>query len=53
MKGTLYASYVGSLMYAQVCTHSNIAYIVGMLCRFLSNLGMDHWKAIKRVMQYL
>ncbi|RVW14112.1 hypothetical protein CK203_099174 [Vitis vinifera] len=28
---------VGSLMYAQVCTHSDIAYIVGMLGRYLSN----------------
>ncbi|RVW58138.1 Retrovirus-related Pol polyprotein from transposon TNT 1-94 [Vitis vinifera] len=48
-----YASTVGSLMYAQVCTHSNIAYIVGMLCRYLSNLGMDHWKKTKRVKRYL
>ena len=37
-----YASTVGSLMYAQVCTRSDIAYIVGMLGRYLSNPGMDH-----------
>ena len=37
-----YASAVGSLMYAQVCTRLDIAYIVGMLGRYLSNLGMDH-----------
>ena len=37
-----YASAVGSLMYAQVCTRPDIAYIVGMLSRYLSNLGMDH-----------
>ena len=48
-----YASAVGSLMYAQVCTRPNIAYIVGVLCRYLSNPGMDHWKAAKRVMRYL
>ena len=48
-----YASAVGSLMYAQVCTHSDIAYIVGMLGRYLSNPGMDHWKKAKRVMWYL
>ena len=48
-----YASAVGSLMYAQVCTHLNIAYIVGMLGRYLSNLGMDHWKKAKWVMWYL
>ena len=37
-----YASVIGSLMYAQVCTRSDIAYIVGMLGRYLSNPGMDH-----------
>ena len=48
-----YASAVGSLMYAQICTCPDIAYIVGMLGRYLSNLGMDHWKMAKRVMRYL
>ena len=37
-----YALAIGSLMYAQVCTRPDIAYIVGMLSRYLSNLGMDH-----------
>ena len=32
-----YVSAVGSLMYAQVCTHPDIAFIVGMLGRYLSN----------------
>lgn len=32
-----------SLVYVQVCTHSDIAYIVGMLCRYLSNSSVDHW----------
>ena len=36
-----YASAVGSLMYAQVCTRLNIVYIVGMLGIYLSNPGMD------------
>src|SRR3954462_677452 len=48
-----YASAVGSIMYAQVCTRPDIAYIVGMLGRYLSNPGMDHWKAVKRVLRYL
>ena len=39
-----YASAIGSLMYAQVCTRLDIAYIVGMLGKYLSNLGMDHQK---------
>ena len=53
MKSIPYASAIGSLMYVQVCTRPDIAYIVGVLDRYLSNAGMDHWKAAKRVMRYL
>ena len=48
-----YASAVGSLMYAQVCTRPDIAFVVGVLGRYLSNPGMQHWKAAKCVMRYL
>ena len=48
-----YASAIGSLMYAQVCTCPDIAYIVGMLGKYLSNPGKDHWIAAKRVIRYL
>ena len=53
MQKSFYASVVGSLIYAQVCTRLDIAYITGMLGRYLSNLGVEHWKAAKRVMRYL
>jgi hypothetical protein len=42
MKDIPYASVVGSLMYAQVCTRPDIAFITGMLGRYLSNPGMEH-----------
>ncbi|RVW95242.1 Retrovirus-related Pol polyprotein from transposon TNT 1-94 [Vitis vinifera] len=48
-----YASAVGSIMYAQVCTRPDIAYVVGMLGRYQSNPGIDHWKAVKKVLRYL
>ena len=48
-----YASTVGSIMYAQVCTRPNIAYVVGMLGRYQSNPSIDHWKAVKKVLRYL
>jgi len=48
-----YASAIWSFMYAQVCTRPDITYIIGVLGRYLSNPGMDHWKAAKRVMRYL
>ena len=53
MKGIPYASAVGSLMYAQVCTRPDIAFVVGLLGRYLSNPGMDHWNVVKRVLRYL
>ena len=33
MKTTPYSLFMGSLMYAQVCTHSNIAFVIGLLGR--------------------
>jgi len=37
-----YYSTVGSLMYAMVCTRPDIGYVVGVVSRFLSNLGKEH-----------
>ncbi|RVW90985.1 Retrovirus-related Pol polyprotein from transposon TNT 1-94 [Vitis vinifera] len=48
-----YSSVVGSLMYAQVCTRPDIAFVVGILGKYLSNLGSQHWKAAKKVLRYL
>jgi len=48
-----YASIVGSLLYAQTCTRPDISFAVGMLGRYQSNPGMDHWKAAKKVLRYL
>ena len=53
MKKIPHASAVGSLMYAQVCTCLDIAFIVNMLGRYMSNPRVDHWKVAKRVMWYL
>ncbi|XP_047181674.1 secreted RxLR effector protein 161-like [Vigna umbellata] len=53
MKNIPYASTVGSLMYAQVCTRIDVAFVVGVLGRYQSNPGVDHWKAVKKVMRYL
>ncbi|KAL6323342.1 hypothetical protein AAG906_029349 [Vitis piasezkii] len=53
MKTIPYASAIGSLMYAQVCTRPDIAFIVNIVGRYLSNPGHDHWVAAKKVMRYL
>jgi hypothetical protein len=53
MERILYASVVGSLMYAHTCTRPNISFAVGMLGRYQSNPRMDHWKVANKVMRYL
>jgi hypothetical protein len=53
MKVVLYASAVGSLQYAQVCTRPDLAFVTGLLGRFQSNPGIKHWKLVKKVLRYL
>ena len=40
-------------MYAQVYTRPDLAFVTGMLGRFQSNPGLDHWKAAKKVLRYM
>ncbi|KAL3830794.1 hypothetical protein ACJIZ3_019596 [Penstemon smallii] len=48
-----YASAIGSLMYAMVCTRPDIGYAVGAVSRFMSNPGKVHWEAVKWILRYL
>eukprot|EP00253_Pinus_taeda_P003962 PITA_03962 len=48
-----HASAIGSLMYAMLCTRPDIAHAVGVLSRFMSKLGKEHWTSVKRVFRYL
>ena len=48
-----YGQVVVSFMNAQVCSRPDIAYIVGVLGRYMSNPSMAHWKAAKWVLRYL
>ncbi|GKE97383.1 hypothetical protein Tco_0020734, partial [Tanacetum coccineum] len=43
-----YASIVGSVMYAMVCTRTDIAHAVGVVNRFMSNPGREHWEVVKK-----
>ena len=38
-----YASAVGSMMYAMLCTRLDIAYAVSDVSRFQANPGKKHW----------
>ncbi|CAH9086863.1 unnamed protein product [Cuscuta epithymum] len=53
MQRVPYASAVGSLMYEMVCTRPDIAHAVGIVSRFLSNPGREHWNAVKWILKYL
>ncbi|GKD59085.1 retrovirus-related pol polyprotein from transposon TNT 1-94 [Tanacetum coccineum] len=44
---------IGSVMYAMVCTRPYIAHAVGVVSRFMSNPGREHWEAVKWLLRYL
>jgi len=45
-----YASVVGSIMYAMVCTRPNIAHVVGVVCRYTENPRKDNGEMVKRTL---
>jgi hypothetical protein len=53
MKSVPYASAVGSLMYAQVCTHPDLVFMTEMLDRYQKNSGVSHWNGIKKALRYI
>ena len=48
-----YASAVGSLMFAMICTRPDIAQAVGAVSRYMGNPGSEHWSIVKRVLRYI
>ena len=53
MRGIPYASAVGSLMYAMLCTRPDIYFAVGMVSTYQSKPGEEHWIAVKHILKYL
>lgn len=47
MASVPYASAVGGLMYAMMCTCPNICHAVGFISHFQSNPGITHWIVVK------
>ena len=52
MRGVPYASAVGSLMYVMVCTRPDITHAIGVVSRFISNPGKEHWTIVKWILIY-
>ena len=53
MKFIPYASAIGSIKYVMLCTRP-IVYLTMFLAReYNSDLGVDHWTAVKIILRYL
>ena len=48
-----YASAIGSIMYAMLCTRPDVNLAVSLVGRYQSNPGMEHWTAVKNILKYL
>ena len=48
-----YALAIGNLMYAMVCTRPDIAHAMGVVSRYMSRPGKQHWEAVKWILRYL
>ena len=51
--GVPYALAVGSLIYAMLYTRPNLCFTVGMVSRYQSNPGPEHWTAVEHIHKYL
>jgi hypothetical protein len=48
-----YASAIGCIMYAMICTHPDVFYALNAMNRYQSNYGESHWTIIKNILKYL
>ncbi|KAK8614815.1 hypothetical protein V6N13_068605 [Hibiscus sabdariffa] len=53
MSQTPYASAIGSIMYAMICTRPDLSYALSMTSRYQANHGEGHWIAVKNILKYL
>ncbi|KAK8660947.1 hypothetical protein V6N13_051852 [Hibiscus sabdariffa] len=48
-----YASAIGSIMYAMICTRPDLSYALSMTSRYQANPSEGHWTAVKNILKYL
>src|SRR3954466_14041732 len=48
-----YASAIGSIMYAMVCTRPGVSYALSATSRYQANPGESHLTTVKRTLHYL
>ena len=45
-----YASAIGSIMYAMLCTRPDVCLAISLAGRYQSNPGVDNWTAVKIIL---
>jgi hypothetical protein len=53
MKSIPYACTIRSTMYTQIYIRPDIEFTTGMFGRYQINLGIEHYKAVKKALRYL
>ena len=53
MKVIPYASAIGSIKYAMLCTRSVMCLAMSLAGRYNSDPGVDHWTTVKIILRYL
>ena len=48
-----YRSILGSVMWGQLVTWPDLSFSVSLLAQFQANPGMEHWKALMHVIEYI
>ena len=48
-----YASAIGSIMYAMLCTRPDVSFALSMTSRYQQDPGEGHWTAVKNILKYL
>ena len=53
MEGIPYASVIGSIKYAMLCTKPIVYLGMSLAWGYNSDPGIDHWTAVKIILSYL
>ena len=48
-----YASAIGSIMYATLCTRPDVCLAISITGRYQSNPRVEHWTTVKNILKYL
>ena len=48
-----YASVIGSIMYAMLCTRHEVSHAFSITCRYQANPSEKYWMVVKNILKYL